>query len=55
MYNNYLKKGSLVIIDLDHVFKEGDPSLDRMKLSNLSAKFDKWYNEEKLVEEGLDK
>ena len=55
MYNNYLKKGSLVIIDLDYVFREGDPLLERIKLSNLSAKFDKWYNEEKLIKEGLDK
>lgn len=53
MYNNYLKKGQIVIIDLDYVFEEKDPILQQGILSSLAEKFEDRYQEE--IKGGLDK
>lgn len=53
MEEGYLKKGQIVIIDLDYVFEEKDPILQQGILSGLAEKFEDRYQEE--IKGGLDK
>ena len=53
MEEGYLKKGQIVIIDLDYVFEEKDPILQQGILSSLAEKFEDRYQEEKILKNAI--